>query len=165
MKDWFCCHHSTCVINDELNYMDLEYVNMQVARGHLQQLFFCTVSIYAQEPLVGFMRLTQVGSADSPLLQRKRSTECCYPKLFCRGGRTALCVPAVIRTSSLWHDWAQPSVCLVAHPTWEAWSEAREGGKLFARDLCWQEGGYRNTGGKIKECQTLRPGLVEYTNV
>lgn len=59
--------------------MGLEYVNVQVARGHLQQLFFCThtFSVYAQEPLVGFLRFTQVGNADSPLFQRKRSTECC----------------------------------------------------------------------------------------
>lgn len=49
---WFCCHHSTCVINYELNYMGLVYVNVQVTHGHLQQLFFCThsFSIYVQEP-------------------------------------------------------------------------------------------------------------------
>lgn len=45
-------------------------------------------------------------------------------------------VPVVTPTSSLWHDWAKPSVCLVAHPSREAWGEAREGSKLFARDLC-----------------------------
>lgn len=45
-------------------------------------------------------------------------------------------VPAVICTNSLGHDWAKPSVCLVAHPSWKAWGEARESGKLFTTDLC-----------------------------
>lgn len=133
VKDWFCCHRSTGVINYELNYMGLEYVNVQVTHGHLQQLFFCphTFSIYVQELRWDSWGLPRQGML-IPHYSRGRGA-LSPVNITSPAGVAELCrvsevqsVPAVTPTSSLWHDWAKPSVCLVAHASWEAWGEARD---------------------------------------
>lgn len=143
MKDWFCCHHFPCVINYELNYMGLEYVNVQVTHGHSQQVIFVLIpSVFMHESL----RQDSWGLHKQGMLipHYSRGRGASRPVNITSSAGVAKVhrisevqsVPAVICIISLWHDWAKPSVCLVAHPSWKAWGEAREGSKLFARDLC-----------------------------